>query len=292
MPRIEQLQQNTPEWHRWRRQGLGASDAPVIMGDAAFKTTRMLWSIKTGRMQEEAPGPAARRGRELERLARQAYEREVGIQMEPLCLVHDELKWMRASLDGLSFDGATVLEIKCPTNVRDQSAVKAGRVPPHHYAQLQHELEVSRAGELHYWSFDGSKGSLVKVRPDHDYLKRLLNAEAAFWQRVRENVWPEPTGDELDLSADPKWRQVAFSYREAKLSLESAAAEERKLRAMLENLATARRTFGCGVELLRSSRKGAVDYAAFPELCGVDLEPYRKPPVSVVRINFLESDIR
>ena len=76
MPRIERLQQNTPEWFRWRQQGLGASDAPVIMGEAAFKTPRMLWSIKTGRMQEDAAGPAARRGRELERLARRAYEQE------------------------------------------------------------------------------------------------------------------------------------------------------------------------------------------------------------------------
>jgi hypothetical protein len=67
-----------------------------------------------------------------------------------------------------------------------------------------------------------------------------------------------------------------------------AAAEEHKLRAMLENLATARRTFGCGVELLRSSRRGAVDYTGIPELRGVDLEPYRKPPVSVVKINLLE----
>ena len=38
MPRIEQLHQNTPDWHRWRQQGIGASDAPVIMGDGAFKT--------------------------------------------------------------------------------------------------------------------------------------------------------------------------------------------------------------------------------------------------------------
>src|ERR1700746_3475436 len=62
MPRIERLQQNTPQWHRWRQQGLGASDAPVIMGEAAFKTPRMLWSIKTGRAQEDAAGPAAPRG--------------------------------------------------------------------------------------------------------------------------------------------------------------------------------------------------------------------------------------
>jgi putative phage-type endonuclease len=144
MPKIERLQQNTMQWHRWRQQGLGASDAPVIMGEAAFKTPRTLWSIKTGRMQEDSAGPAARRGRQLERLARRAYEQEVGIQMEPLCLVHDQLEWMRASLDGLSFDGSTVLEIKCPMNVRDRTAAQQGSVPPQYYAQLQHELEVSR----------------------------------------------------------------------------------------------------------------------------------------------------
>src|SRR5215469_10714310 len=165
MPRIEKLQQNTPEWRRWRLQGLGASDAPVIMGDGAFRNPRMLWSIKTGRAPEEQPGPAAQRGRELERVARRAYERQVGIQMEPLCLVHDELSWMRASLDGLSFDGSTVLEIKCPINQRDQTAAQQGQVPPQYYAQLQHELEVSKAAEVHYWSFDGSAGTLVTVKP-------------------------------------------------------------------------------------------------------------------------------
>ena len=54
MPRIKRLQQNTPDWHRWRQQGLGASDAPVVMGEAAFKTPRMLWSIKTGAFRKMA----------------------------------------------------------------------------------------------------------------------------------------------------------------------------------------------------------------------------------------------
>src|SRR5262249_54150622 len=209
MPKIERLQQNTSEWHQWRKQGLGASDAPVIMGDAAFKTTRILWSIKTGRMQEEAPGPAARRGHELEQLARQAYEREIGIQMEPLCLVHDELKWMRASLDGLSFDGSTVLEIKCPLSARDQALAREGTVPSQYFAQLQHQLEVSGAAEVHYWSFDGSVGSLIQVGSDREYRKRLIDTETEFWERVIKNIWPEPGSEELDLSADPKWRQLA-----------------------------------------------------------------------------------
>ena len=237
--------------------------------------------------QEDAAGPAARRGRELERLARRIYEQEVGIQMEPLCLVHDQLEWMRASLDGLSFDGSTVLEIKCPMNTRDHSAAKQGNVPPQYYAQLQHELEVSRAEEDHYWSFDGSAGSLVRVRSDREYLKRLLDAEAAFWQLVRENVWPEPAGGELDPSADPKWRHVALRYREAKVGWRrqqpksTSCARYSEPRDRAQDLWFRHRA-------LEKLPKGAVDYAAIPELRGVNLETYRKTPVPVVRINFLE----
>jgi predicted phage-related endonuclease len=42
MPRIERLEQNTTEWLRRRLGGVGSSDAPVIMGEAAFKTRRLL----------------------------------------------------------------------------------------------------------------------------------------------------------------------------------------------------------------------------------------------------------
>ncbi len=288
MPRIERLHQNTAQWHRWRRQGIGASDAPVIMGETPFKTPRTLWSIKTGRVQEDPAGRAARRGRELERFARRAYERQTGIQMEPLCLVHQEFEWMRASLDGLSFDGSTLLEIKCPLSLRDRASAQEGRIPSQYHAQLQHQLEVSGAQQAHYWSFHGSEGILIEIRPDREYAKRLVEAEATFWQLVRENRWPELANEELDLNADPNWRHAALRYREVRLRLESAAFEEHRLRATLGRMATARRTYGCGVEVLKSSRKGAVDYSAVPELRGVNLEPYRKPPVAVVKINFIE----
>jgi putative phage-type endonuclease len=290
MPTIERLHQNTPEWHRWRMHGIGASDAPVIMGETAFKTPRTLWSIKTGRTQEASAGLAARRGRELERFARRAYERRTGIQVEPLCLVHGEFEWMRASLDGLSFDGSTLLEIKCPLSPRDRASAQQGRIPSQYYAQLQHQLEVSGAERAHYWSFHGTDGVLVEIRPDQEYAKKLVAAEVAFWQLVKENRWPELANEELDLGADPKWRHTALRYREARFRLENATAEEHKLRAMLASMATSRRTHGCGVEVLKSSRKGVVDYSAVPELRGVNLEPYRKPPVAVVKINTIEPD--
>lgn len=114
MPRVEAPTQNTPKWRSWRASGLGSSDAPVVMGDSPWLSPRELWEIKTGRRAEENENLAMRRGRELEDAARQAYEAYTGEQMEPHCFTHDEHRWMRASLDGVSFDGATILEIRCP----------------------------------------------------------------------------------------------------------------------------------------------------------------------------------
>jgi predicted phage-related endonuclease len=208
--------------------------------------------------------------------------------MEPLCLVHERLDWMRASLDGLSFDGSIVLEIKCPINLRDRNAAAQGWVPNHYYSQLQHQLEVSGADEAHYWSFDGRAGCLVKIRPDRDHMKRLVDAEGEFWRRVEENRWPEIDDGDLDLAANPQWRSLAVQYRKVRTQFEKLSLEERRLRTLLDRLATSRRTFGCGVEVLKSLRRGAVDYAQVPELRGVDLERYRKVPIPVMVVNFFE----
>lgn len=260
----------------------------MIMGETPFRTAKMLWALKTGRLQEPPAGLAARRGRELEGSARRAYELQTGIQMEPLCLVHQNLDWMRASLDGLSFDGSTVLEIKCPLSLWDGVSAPERKIPFHYHAQLQHQLQVSGAERAHYWSFSGTDGVLIEVRPDRAYAKRLVEAETAFWQLVKANRWPDVPDEELNLSADPKWRDAALRYRITRLRLDKAAFEERLLRATLKNMATAKRTYGCGIEVLKTSRKGAVDYSAVPELRGLDLEPYRKPMVAVVKINFVE----
>ena len=286
MPRIERLRQNTPQWLRWRRGGIGSSDAPAIMGESAFSSARMLWAVKTGRSAERPDSPAMRRGRGLEGAARLAYEAATGVLTEPVCLAHDDREWMRASLDGLSLDGAIALEIKCPLNGKDHETAQRGEAPRHYYAQLQHQLEVSGASEAHYWSFDGERGVLVRVTPDREYIARLIAAERLFWRRVCEDRWPEESRAEvLDLGADRAWELAAAAYRTAKQSLELASMTERQARERLLKLAAGPRTFGFGVEVVRSSRRGAIDYAAIPELRSVDLEPYRKPPVEVVTVS-------
>ena len=124
--------------------------------------------------------------------------------MEPLCLVHERLDWMRASLDGLSFDGSIVLEIKCPLNLpRPQRSRSKAAFPRITTASCSTNSRSSGAEEAHYWSFDGRVGRLVKIRPDRDYLKRLVDEEGEFWRRVKENRWPELEDKDLDMSCRP-----------------------------------------------------------------------------------------
>lgn len=287
MPRLESLRQNSDDWRDWRRGGLGSSDAPVVVGDSRWMTPRTLWAIKTHRSEEpERDSPATRWGRRLEAAARVAETAEI---MEPHCLSHDHLSWMRASLDGLNFDASLVLEIKCPLSRRDHALALQGQVPRHYYAQLQHQLEVSHARELHYWSFDGRRGALVRVMPDQGYIDRLVQAEVEFWRNVTENRWPEPRFKVQDLSSDPNWSDAARRYRQVRQRLDELSDQERELRNRLLVLSDSRRAVGAGVELIRTSRKGAVNYGAIPELEGVDLDRYRKEPVEVVKINILAS---
>ena len=125
------------------------------------------------------------------------------------------------------------------------------------------------------------------MRTPWRYIARLLEAEAGFWRRVLEDRWSEETENELDLSDDPDWRVAALRYGEAKIRLDQAALAEEAARQRLSTMASARRTWGCGVEVVKGTRKGAVDYSSIPELREVDLERYRKPPVEVVKINLL-----
>jgi hypothetical protein len=129
------------------------------------------------------------------------------------------------------------------------------------------------------------------VHHDGEYVARLLETETAFWLRVLQQHWPDD-GDQLNRNNDQQWRIAASRYRAARLKLDRAALEEQYAREELQKLATARRTYGCGTEVLRSLRRGAIDYARVPELRGVDLEPYRKKPVEVVRINLSPAALR
>ncbi len=180
---IVNLQQNTPAWLEWRSQGIGASDAPAIMGENPWKSVDYLLREKcTGKVYD--PNAAMARGAGLEPEARKCYERKFGIRIAAACLQSTRYEWLRASVDGLAADGSTVVEIKCGESVYRKSAATR-EVPDYYFGQLQHILAVTGLHEIDFWCYLPSRPEVhIAVARDDGYIKRLLEAEHAFWQRV------------------------------------------------------------------------------------------------------------
>jgi putative phage-type endonuclease len=189
--KILELGQNSVEWLSWRALGVGASDAPVIMGVDLYRQVGQVLQDKAGTLKKVADTSSQKWGHDTEPVARRLYEELTGIKTRPVCVIHDKHDWLRASLDGLSLDNKVILEIKCVRQEFHDMAL-AGRVPPQYIPQVQHQLMTAGLEVLHYWSFNRAKRyrpidqvALVEVTPDLKYQKALFKAEREFWAQVQ-----------------------------------------------------------------------------------------------------------
>lgn len=84
--------------------------------------------------------------------------------------------------------------------------------------------------------------------------------------------------------SDATWLSKTQQWLQVKIKLEELQKEEAQLRQDLIELAGNENCSGGGIQLQKLKRKGLVDYQNIPELLGVDLEQYRKPPLTTWRI--------
>jgi len=265
------LIQNTPEWLEFRQMKIGASDAPSIMG-VGFHTPYKLWRIKIG-FDEIVVNRAMQRGKEMEELARKQFSKETGIEIFPKVVQHNEFEWMIASLDGISFDGKTIVEIKCP-GIEDHSIALQGNVPKKYYPQIQHQIAVTGVNSAIYYSFRDNAGVSIKVERDEKYLKELLKQEKEFYQCMIEFFPPQMTDKDFVNQNSEIWQAVCRDVKDCKNKLEELEAREKALKDVLIKLSKGQNSTGYGVRLTKIIRKGIVNYKAIPELQKIDLKPY------------------
>src|SRR5271169_3503351 len=126
------VEQGSENWFALRKTKITATDASILMakGGSYFgKTPFTLYNDKVSDEPKKAPNEAMQRGTRLEPIARELFELQTGIAMEPKVVVKD---WAMASLDGMSYNGDLILEIKCPGS-RDHATALQGKVPEHYY---------------------------------------------------------------------------------------------------------------------------------------------------------------
>lgn len=275
---IVDLHQNTPEWMAFRSDRLGASDASIILGINKWKTPLQLWNEKLGLNEPEQQNFAMTRGHALEDLARKTFTEYTGYEVEPKIFVHPEYNFMMASLDGITEDLQTAVEIKCNGRENHELALK-GQIPDYYNAQMQHQMFVCELNWMYYFSFDGKDGVHIIVGREEKFIKNMIEKELEFYRCMKEFIPPNMIEKDFTIRRDCEWAEASKQYLYAKQKLKKYITQEKEARLALIRLSDEKNTTGSGVKLSKIFRKGLVDYKKIPELSCVDLDLYRSDPV-------------
>jgi putative phage-type endonuclease len=186
---IIDVEQGTDDWHQWRTTGIGASDAPCIMGENPWNSSKQLFDEKLDKIlgfsnKRRPLNAAMARGVLLEPEARATYNEEKGNITTPICIQSMRYPWMLASLDGINIDNRIAVEIKC--GLKNYNFVQRNwMVPNYYYAQLQHILAICSFEKMDFYSFLPSKTPiLLSIERDDAYIEKLIDSEAVFWGQI------------------------------------------------------------------------------------------------------------
>lgn len=273
------IEQGSEEWLAMRKTKITSTDAAVLLGVDPWTTPYQLMLRKRDLLPPQQVNQYMQRGSDLEPLARQCYMEQTGIPMLPICVLNDEYPWLMASLDGIDDTLTHAVEIKCLNAEQHDLAVR-GVIPERCFVQCQQQLLCcNNEIKLDYWSFDGEQGVCLPVEPNFEIQQRILYLGKIFYEFMLSGKFPEFTDRDYEARDDESYRMKVQSWSIAKEALEAAKQAEFAAREELIRLCGDNNVKGCGVSIRRSVRKGDIDFRNVPELCGVNLDSYRREPV-------------
>ena len=233
------------EWLAARRQGLGSSDAPAILGWSPWASAWSVWLDKVEGLADDSETEAMFFGTHLEPAIASAFAERTGWGLVDLKVTqrHPELDWMLASPDRLIAPssepptpkvGSGLLELK---NVSAYKAdewtaaepdadgiLRGGEAPAMYLAQVQHQHAVLGTT----WGYlcallGGNKLCIVEVPRDEEFVSMLVAAEEEFWTSYVQTRTPPPI-DGAEPTTEALVRMFSESDPEAEVELDEAIA--------------------------------------------------------------------
>ena len=265
-----------------RKSRITGSRIASVLGLSPYSTRESTLREMVRQYFDAAPefegNPATEYGNEHEDDALAAYEQVRGLMTHggQEFVIHSQYDFLAATPDGYVDDNGLV-ECKCPwkatyTHIDER---------PDYEAQIRLQLECTQRewADLVIWRPEGT--AISRVEHDPEWLPSILPILVDFIEHYGYVIAsPELSAPHLeplkDQRTDAEWIAASQMYLEA--AAEADRAKERAEAARQELLAlTDKPAAGYGVQVIRSERKGGVDYSRLFREEEIDVEPYRKP---------------
>lgn len=227
-----------------RREGIGGSDANIIMGGDQAAILR-LWEEKTGQREGEDLSRVlpVQMGTWTEPLNRHWYTLMTGnaVTDEGTVCFRDDIPFMRCTVDGMVRSERAVFEAK-----HVNAFAKIEEVAQKYMPQLHHNMAVTGFTRAILSVFMGTlKYEFFVVEADPFYTATLIEAEEAFWNAVQTMT---PPGDmpaaispetpktlrTVDMTGRNEWADAAFNWSTNKLAAKIFLGAEKDIKALVE----------------------------------------------------------
>ena len=220
------------EWLELRRNGIGGSDASVVMGKNPWRSIQQLWEDKTGKTQvQENSNEYTYWGNVMEGIIRKEFMNRTGLKVRQkhFMMFHPQFSFMFADVDGIVTDEQgekCIFEAKTVSQYREDEW-KNGKIPTEYMMQVQHYLAVCNMQKAYIAALIGGNHFIYyTILRDEEMIADLVYAEKKFWEyNVKCDIRPE-----IDDSEATK----EFLDRKYKESVKDSVPLDRSLVKVLE----------------------------------------------------------
>ena len=244
------------DWLKYRKRGIGGSDASVVCGINRYKSPVELWMEKTNQLPYQEASEAAYWGTQLESIVRAEFTKRTGIEVEIVkqLLQNTENPFMLANLDGLCHHpdyGDCIFEAKTAT------AYKTGEwedaIPDEYALQIQHYMAVTGCNAAYIAVLIGGNTFKWKlVERDDELIDMLIPFESVFWRHVQDRTPPPLDGSDASakflaerfpnsvpqsqIALPPSATELLAQYDEACEDLDAATERKQKAENLLKEM--------------------------------------------------------
>lgn len=188
------------EWLKWRKMGIGGSDAGAVCGLNPYRTALEVYLDKTSDSLETSDSEAMRQGREFEDYVARRFMEATGKKVRRANFMYYDEKnpFMLADVDRMVSGENAGLECKTASPYLAERW-KNGKIPLFYQIQCHHYMSVCGADAWYIAVLVyGREFKFQRIERDERIQSDLIQIEKDFWEsHVLKHKMPDPDGSKL-----------------------------------------------------------------------------------------------
>ena len=241
---VSTLNLDKESWLKYRKQGIGGSDAGAVCGLNPYRTAIQVYYDKTSDSIEDVDNEAMRQGRELEEYVARRFCEASGKKVRRANVMYYDEKnsFMLADIDRMVVGENAGLECKTASPYSEEKW-RDDKIPLSYQLQCYHYMSVCNADAWYIAVLIyGRDFKYYRIERDDEVIENLIRIEKEFWNEyVLKQVIPDPDGSKTADAA------IAERFKESRsITIPLTGFDERlerrqELLSLLEKIETEKR---------------------------------------------------